>query len=431
MISILVMASAMTMLAAAESALPPLPPDRCAMSRFWSDTYQPTPAFANQSRAPVPKISSPYQVDVLASGLEHPWSLAFLPDGRMLVTERAGRMRIIAHNKILSPPLAGLPPIKVVAGEGLHDVLLDREFAKNRIVYFTYFAPLADGVLQGESSAWQAWLELPAGEHEAKTYGYPRLAQARLSDDAMRLEDVRVILDGANRRIVQLPDSTLLVLGATPAGGFQPVDDEPQRLGNTYGKVLRINTDGSIPHDNPWMGNAVTGQSGARPELFALGLRDPEGGALHPRSGELWTVEHGPRGGDELNIVRRGRNYGFPLISYGRNYSGDPIFAGNTAQQGLEQPVYFWTPSIAPSGLMFYTGTLFPEWRGSLFVGGLSSKRLVRLELDGDRVVTEEPLLVDRCRRIRDVRQGPDGAVYVLTDEQDGELLRLSKLRQP
>jgi glucose/arabinose dehydrogenase len=404
-----------------DAPLLPAPVDRCAMSRYWPDTYRPSPAFSGQTRAPAPARASRYQVEVLATGLVHPWSLAFLPGRRMLVTERPGRMRIVSRDGAVSPPLLGLPPIKLVAGEGLHDVILDRQFANNRTIYFTYFAPLADGVLTGEQSAWLAWLALPAGEHEAQAMGTARLARAQLSQDDTRLENVQVILEGADRRIVQSGDGTLLVLGSAPAGGVQPVDDEPQRLGNTYGKVLRINSDGSIPKDNPFVG-----QPGARPEIFALGQRDQEGAALHPRTGELWTVEHGPRGGDELNLVRRGRNYGFPLISYGRNYSGEPIFEGKTAQAGLEQPVYFWTPSIAPSGLLFYTGKLFPQWRHSLFVGGLSSKRLVRLEMAGDRVVAEEPLLLDRCRRIRDVRQGPEGALYVLTEEADGELLRIT-----
>jgi glucose/arabinose dehydrogenase len=423
MMRILAVASALTILSAAEAAAPAASPpvDRCVMSRFWSDTYRPTPAFPNQTRAPAPTKPSQFKVKVLANGLVHPWSLAFLPDGRMLVTERPGRMRIVSQDGKLSPPIQGLPPIKVVAGEGLHDVLLDRQFATNRFVYFTYFAPLADGVLKGEQPAWQAWIEMPAGEHEAKEYGYSRLARARLSADGTRLEDVKVLLDGADRRVIQLADGKLLVLGAAPVGGLQAVDDEPQHLENPYGKVLRINADGSIPEDNPWVG-----KPGTRPEIFAIGQRDQEGGALHPRTGELWTVEHGPRGGDELNIVRRGRNYGFPLISYGRNYSGDPILNGKTAQEGLEQPVYFWTPSIAPSGLLFYTGTLFPQWRNSVFVGGMAGKRLVRLELSGERVVAEEPLLVDRCRRIRDVRQGPEGALYVLTEEEDGELLRIT-----
>jgi len=423
MIRILAVASALTILSAAEAAAPAASPpvDRCVMSRFWSDTYRPTPAFPNQTRAPAPTKPSQFKVEVLAAGLVHPWSLAFLPDGRMLVTERPGRMRIVSQDGKLSPPIQGLPPIKVVAGEGLHDVLLDRQFATNRFVYFTYFAPLADGVLKGEQPAWQAWIEMPAGEHQAKEYGYSRLARARLSTDGTRLEDVKVLLDGADRRVIQLADGKLLALGAAPVGGLQDVDDEPQHRENSYGKVLRINADGSIPEDNPWVG-----KPGTRPEIFAIGQRDQEGGALHPSTGELWTVEHGPRGGDELNIVRRGRNYGFPLISYGRNYSGNPILNGKTAQEGLEQPVYFWTPSIAPSGLLFYTGTLFPQWRNSVFVGGMAGKRLVRLELSGERVVAEEPLLVDRCRRIRDVRQGPEGALYVLTEEEDGELLRIT-----
>jgi glucose/arabinose dehydrogenase len=399
----------------------PVAVDRCVMSRFWSDTYRPDPAFPSQTRAPTPARPSIYLVDVLASGLVHPWALAFLPDGRMLVTERPGRMRIIDTTGTLSEPIQGLPSIKVVAGEGLHDVLLDRNFKRNRILYFTYFAPLADGNLKGEQSQWLSWLALPAGEHETKAYGYPRLARARLSDDEKWLEDVRVLLTGADRRVVQSADGKLFVLGAAPAGGLQPVDDEPQRLDNTYGKVLRINADGSVPKDNPW-----DGKPGVRPEIFAYGQRDQEGAALNPRTGELWTVEHGPRGGDELNIIRRGRNYGFPIISYGRNYSGDAIFSGKTQLAGLEQPRYFWTPSIAPSGLLFYTGKLFPMWRGSVFVGGLSSKRLVRLQMNGDRVVAEEPLLVERCRRIRDVRQGPEGALYVLTEEEDGEILRIT-----
>jgi glucose/arabinose dehydrogenase len=184
---------------------------------------------------------------------------------------------------------------------------------------------------------------------------------------------------------------------------------------------LRIKPDGSIPRNNPF-----AGREGVRPEIFAYGLRDMEGATLNPRTGLLWTVEHGPRGGDEINIIRAGKNYGFPLISYGREYSGDLINGGKTADTGLEQPVYYWTPSIAPSGLLFYTGKLFPAWTHSLFVGAMAGKRLIRLELDGDRVIAEEPLLVDRGKRIRDIRQGPDGAVYVLTAEPAGELLKLT-----
>jgi len=223
---------------------------------------------------------------------------------------------------------------------------------------------------------------------------------------------------------VQGPTGDLLIEAAPPAGGGIPVDDEPQRLENTYGKVLRVTTDGK-----PVRGNPFAGRANVRPEIYAYGLRDMEGGALHPRSGLLWTCEHGPRGGDEINIIRPGRNYGFPEISYGREYAGTLINGGLTAKPGMEQPVYFWTPSIGPSGLAFYRGDLFPAWKASLFVGSLIAKKLIRLELDGERVVAEESLLADRGKRIRDVRVGPDGAVYVLTDDKDGELLRLSPPR--
>jgi glucose/arabinose dehydrogenase len=390
----------------------------------WRDApiqdYNPTPAFKNQTRAPAPAMPSKFQVQVLTTGLVQPWSLAFLPDGRMLVTERPGRLRIISRDGVQSPPIEGLPPIKTIAAEGLHDVVLDPQFARNRTLYFTYYAPLPNDK-PSTLEAWIEWLKLPAGEHEKQPFGFERVARARLSADERRLEDVKVILEGADRRLVFARDGSLLVAAATPAGGGVPVDDEPQRLGNTYGKVLRIKPDGSIPRDNPF-----ARRKGVRPEIFAYGLRDIEGAALNPQTGDLWTVEHGPRGGDELNLVRSGRNYGFPIISYGREYSGDLINGGKTAQSGLEQPVYFWTPSIAPSGLLFYTGDLFPAWKRSVFVGAMAGKRLIRLELDGNRVVAEEPLLVERGKRIRDIRQGPDGAVYVLTAEAAGELLRLS-----
>lgn len=382
--------------------------------------YQPTPAFQNQTRAPAPRIASSYKTEVLTTGLVQPWSLAFLPDGRMLVTERPGRMRIIAPDGTKSAPIDGLPAFKTIAAEGLHDVLLDPDFARNRTLYFSYYAPLPNDeppTLQG----WIDWLKLPAGEHEKQPYGFERVASARLSKDERRLENVKVILEGGNRRLAFAPDGSMFVAAAPPAGGGIPVDEEPQRLGNTYGKVLRILRNGKIPRDNPFMRRA-----GVRPEIYAYGLRDIEGAAIHPQTGELWTVEHGPRGGDELNVVRPGRNYGFPIISYGREYSGELINGGKTQQEGLEQPVYFWTPSIAPSGLLFYTGDLFPEWKSSVFVGAMAGKRLIRLELDGERVVAEEALLVERGKRIRDVRQGPDGALYVLTAEAEGELLRLT-----
>jgi glucose/arabinose dehydrogenase len=238
------------------------------------------------------------------------------------------------------------------------------------------------------------------------------------------LEDVKVLLDaeGIGGRVIQAPDGTLLITSSIPAGvGINSEDyPQPQQLDSLMGKVLRINTDGSIPKDNPFVGRA-----GARPEIFALGLRDDQGVAIHPRTGKLWASEHGPKGGDEINVIIKGKNYGFPVIGYGHDYNGKPINGDRTAQAGMEQPVYFWTPDIAPSGISFYTGTLFPAWQHSLFVAALAGKHLVRLVLDGGRVVAEERLLTELDSRIREVREGPDGALYVMTDRDGGKIVRL------
>jgi glucose/arabinose dehydrogenase len=408
--------------AAAATESPASGNDCCVRGGVWrTDTFRPMPAFAQQTDAPPPAVSTKLDVAVLAGGLDHPWSLAFLPDGRMLVSERAGRLRIIGGDGSVSRPILGLPPIKVIATDGLLDVILDKDFAKNRTIYFLYFAPLGDGKLTGSILEFQRWTSLPAGQHEANALGHRLLARARLSNDGTRLEDVTPIFEGGNRRIVQAADGNLFLTADTPASLFKSISDEAQYLDNLYGKVLRIRTDGSIPADNPWYGKAP-----ARPEIYSYGHKDPEGAAINPKTGDLWLSEHGPRGGDELNIVKPGRNYGFPVISYGRNYTGTPVNDGSTAKPGLEQPVYFWSRAVAPSGLLFYTGNLFPQWRNSVFLGGMVAKALIRLEIDGDRVVAEERLLTDRCKRIRDVRQGPDGALYILTDEPDGEVWRVT-----
>jgi len=388
----------------------------------------PTPSFANQTRAPQPAQPSTYSVEIVASGLVHPWSVAFLPDGRMLVTERPGRLRIIDQTGQLSEPLEGLPPIRAVASGapmfppvGLHDVVLDPEFSRNQRLYLSYLAPPAGqppGAIAAEP--YREWILRSAEERERSPIGIPQVVSARLSADGRRLEDVVVILEGGHRRLVFAPDGTLFITSSTPAGRGVPIDNLPQRLSSLDGKVLRINRDGSIPPDSPW-----AQQAGARPEIYALGLRDPQGAAINPASGQLWTVEHGPLGGDEVNIIRAGANYGYPVISYGRQYSGEPIGDGLTALDGMQQPVYYWTPSIAPSGMQFYTGDLLPLWKGDLFIGALAGRHLVRLVLRGDRVVAEERLLEDLSQRIRDVRQGPDGALYVITDEPEAQLLRI------
>jgi glucose/arabinose dehydrogenase len=381
-----------------------------------------TPAFKNQTRAPQPAKPSQYAVETVASGLSHPWALAFLPGGRMLVTERQGRVRIVDQKGQISDPLTGLPDIRAVAGEGLHDIVLDPQFARNRFVYFTYYAP-PKGESGGpfQTQLFQQWLMKPVDERAKTSVGQERVARARLSADEKSLEDVKVILEGADRRLAFAPDGTLFVTASTPAGGGNvPIDDLPQRLNGPFGKVLRINSDGTIPKDNPFVR-----RSGARPDVYTYGLRDPEGAAINPATGQLWTAEHGVKGGDEINIARPGANNGFPIIAYGTKYSGEKIGDGLTQKAGMEQPVYYWDPDIGPSGMLFYTGSLFPDWKGNLFVGALPGKHLARLVLDGNTVAAEEQLLVDLGKRIRDVRQGPDGALYILTDDDNGQVLRI------
>jgi glucose/arabinose dehydrogenase len=372
------------------------------------DGYAPIPQWAGQTRAPVPAVSVPYKIDVVAKGLRGGFGFHFLPDGRIVVSERLGRIRIATMDGRVSEPLGGLPPIYARGPQGLFEVLPDRAFATNRTLFLTYTAlpPYADAA------------------NPPRLAGVITVARARLSDDSTRLEDVKTLLDaeGIGGRAIQARDGTLLVTSSIPAGvGIESSDwPQPQQLDSLMGKVLRINTDGSVPKDNPFVG-----KPGARPEIFAYGIRDDQGVAIHPRTGQLWTSEHGPRGGDEINAIRAGANYGFPAIGYGREYNGKPINGDRTAAPGMEQPIYFWTPDIAPAGIAFYNGSLFPAWRGDLFVAALAGKHLARLVLRNDRVVAEERLLPELDMRIRDVRQGPDGALYVMTDGNDGTIVRL------
>ena len=372
----------------------------CVPPQYGADPYAPKPAFRNQTRAPMVRRDSAYAVRTFATGLAHPRSLVFLPGGGMLVAERGGRMLTIDRDGRVSAPIAGVPPIPAGRGPSLTDVVLDPAFAANRTLYFSYFAP--------DPSR--------AAQPGRPPVSVGRIVKARLSAAGDRLEDLKTIYEGGTVRRLLIVGKDQLFFTTVSADG-----KAAQALDQDGGKVLRIRTDGSIPKDNPF-----AGRQGALGAAYSYGHRDVDGLALHPGDGSIWTVEHGPRGGDELNRIRPGRNYGFPIISYGREYSDDKINGDLTAKAGLEQPAYFWTPDIAPSDLMFYSGRLFPQWKGDAFVGGLVFKRLIRLVMKNGRVVGQEAMLTDRCERIRAVRQGPDGALYVLTDEDAAVVLRIT-----
>jgi glucose/arabinose dehydrogenase len=337
-------------------------------------------------------------VETVARRLDHPWGLAFLPDGRMLVTERPGRLRIVGTNGQLSQPLSGLPRIYARGQGGLLDVLPDRQFADNRAIYLSFAEDRGNG--------------------RAGT----AVARARLNTAGTGLEGLQVIFrqepsyTGPNHWGSRLVFDRSGALFVTLGDRFD-LRDQAQDPGNHIGKVVRIKPEGGAPDDNPK-------KAGWAPEIWSIGHRNIQGAALHPQTGELWTAEHGARGGDEINIARKGLNYGWPVISYGVHYSGAKIGVG-TRKEGLEQPVFHWDPSIAPSGMAFYTGDKFPGWRGSALVGALAGALVSRLELDGDKVVREERMLKELRERIRDVRQGPDGFVYLLTDSSEGRILRV------
>jgi aldose sugar dehydrogenase len=332
----------------------------------------------------------------VATGLEHPWGMAFLPDGRLLVTERPGRLRIVGTDGKVDAPLEGVPAVSATGQGGLLDVQLDPEFAQNRLVYLSYAEPREGG--NGTAVA-----RGTLGERGLD--GVQVIFRQDVTINGRHHFGSRLVFDRTGRLFVTLGDRNSERARA-------------QTLDSHIGKVVRIERDGSVPADNPFVGRAD-----AKPEVWSYGHRNVQGAALHPVTGELWTNEHGPRGGDELNRTLAGRNYGWPKVTYGVEYSGKSISESPTAP-GIEPPVHYWVPSIATSGLLFYTGDRFPQWRGNAFVGGLSSQQLSRLEMDGNRVVREE-VLFKGVQRVRDVEQGPDGLIYLLTDQPDGQLLRI------
>jgi glucose/arabinose dehydrogenase len=342
-----------------------------------------------------------FRVVRVAGGLAHPWSLAFLPDGRMLVTEREGRLRALVEGKLEERPIEGLPRVERYGQGGLFDVVPHPQFEKNGLLYFAYAARGPDGV-------------------------GTELARARLGEG--RLENVEVLFRQSPKghagqhfggRIVFDRDGFLYL-----TLGDRGDRDRAQVPGDHAGSVIRLHDDGRAPKDNPFVG-----KPGWKPEKYTLGNRNMQGAALHPRTGMLWTHEHGPQGGDEVNVIRAGVNYGWPVITYGRNYGIGTKIGEGTEKEGMAQPLYKWVPSIAPSGMAFYTADRFPRWRGNLFVGALRDRSLVRLVVDGEKVLKEERLLRGEVGRIRDVRAGPDGLLYLLTDESDGALLRLEPVK--
>ena len=363
-----------------------------------------TPAFAGQTRAPEKRLDVAFDVVTVVEGLQNPWSVAFLPGGKMLITERPGRLRVLGTDGKLSEPVTGLPAVDARGQGGLLDVALDPAFAKNQTIYWSYAEPRDGGV------------------------NNTAVARGTFVDGAApRVDNVQVIyhqMPSLNSplhfgsRLVFGRDGTLFV-----TQGDRSITEgrmQAQRMDGLLGKIVRLNTDGSIPKDNPFVG-----KDGVRPEIWSLGHRNIQSAALHPTTGELWEVEHGTRGGDEINIARKGKDYGWPTIAYGIEYRGGPITGGITAKEGMEQPAYYWDPVIGPSGMAFYTADAFPAWKGSLFIGGHATNDLVRLSLDGEKVVGEERLLKDLKVRVRDVRQGPDGALYLLTDAASAQLLKL------
>jgi len=361
------------------------------------------PAFAGQTRAPEVKSNVAVQVTTVAEGLEMPWALAFLPDGRLLITEKhLGQLRILGTDGKLSGPVLGLPAVVGADQGGLLGLAVDPKFSENGLIYWAYAEPADNGT------------------------NNTAVARGKLAGD--RVDNVQVIfrqtpsLNSTKHyggRLAFAPDGTLFV--TTGERSILEGRAQAQRLDGTLGKVVRINSDGSIPKDNPFVGKA-----GVKPEIWSYGHRNILSAAIDPKTGKLWEVEHGARGGDELNQPQAGKDYGWPTITYGLEYSGKPIGAGITAKEGMEQPVYYWDPVIAPAGMAFYEADLFPAWKGNILIGGLASKAVVRLVMQDGKVVGEERLLTDLNERIRDVIVGPDGALYLATDSQNGRVLKVT-----
>jgi len=380
------------------------------------------PMFAGQTRAPLAPKSPPYVVSDFVTGLTRPWAMAHMPNGKMIVTEVPGRIRIVTADGKVSAPVAGVPAVRGWGSRGLNDILLDPEFAANRRIYFSYLAP-PDGMASDNSDETyrrfdaerQAWDKLSREEKAANPWGTWRVASARLSEDEKRLTDVKVVIDTEPSRMAFDDTGKLLITTQRKSPMGQP------DLKGTLGMILRLNTDGSVPQDNPFVGNDAVNDM-----AYVVGLRNSNSLEKNPATGEFWVADQGPEAGCEINVIQPGKDYGWPYVSYGRA-GVRPVGTGLTAKPGTEQPIYYWSPvSMAPSDMMFYTGDMFPAWKGNLFLTGLSSMHLARLVLDGNRVVGEERLMDEPGHRLRHVSQGPDGAIYVIQDMPGQKILKLT-----
>jgi glucose/arabinose dehydrogenase len=359
------------------------------------------PAFEGQTRIGSVKTTTAIKVSIVTSGLSFPWGLVFLPDGRMLVTEKQGRIRIVTANGTIGNPISGVPAVSYQGESGLLGLAIDPDFATSRLVFWSFVEPVTGGVVVS-------------------------IARGKLSTDETTFENVQVIYratpayNSANHKGSQLLFDSQGRLYASFGEHFN--DDirvQAQSLSASIGKIVRLNKDGSAAAGGPFANTA-----GARPEIFSLGHRNPQGLAFNPVTGDLWESEHGPQAGDEINLIKAGANYGWPTIAYGLEYSGAKVGNG-TQQAGMEQPVYYWDPAIAPSGMTFYTGSLIPEWQNNLFVAALKGMHIIRLVIKDNKVIGEERLLADQGQRFRKVVQGPDGALYAITDMAQGRIYRI------
>jgi aldose sugar dehydrogenase len=391
-----------------------VPDERAAQPRAPSQAAQAAqPVTAGEQQRAQPAGAAQdheYRVVTVAEGLVHPWSIAFLPGGDMLVTERPGRLRVVRNGVLQAEPIAGVPPVRARGQGGLLEVMAHPEYASNRLIYLTFSKPNADGS--------QATTAVVRGQLEGdRLTDVQEIFEAQAWSGAGQHFGSKLAFDGRGHVFITVGDR-----GASPMAGR---NHPAQSLANHQGTVVRLHDDGRVPADNPFVG-----RSGALPEIWSYGHRNPQGLAIHPQTGDVWSNEHGPQGGDELNLVRPGLNYGWPVVGHGVNYGGATIHEGTEAP-GMENPVHYWVPSIATSGLMIYTGDRFPGWRGNVFVGGLAGETIRRLVMDGQRVAAEHRLL-ERRGRVRDIRQGPDGFIYVAIDDRGGAetaVVRLEPVR--